>query len=66
MGTWTGGGIAEIENIITRNRLRPPTLEAQAERGRLDQLLNPVPPVPQPQPRVPRGQPGAGRWRKRP
>jgi hypothetical protein len=66
MGTVSGGLVGEIENRITRGRLRPQTNEAQAEMGRLDQILNPYPAAPQPQPRIPKGRPGAGRWLARP
>ena len=47
MGQGTLGGtfFGELEGRIARSRQRPDTSLAQGERGRLDQLLNPPPPV---------------------
>lgn len=61
MGTLAGGTVGELESAITRGRLRPATGAADAERGRLDQLLNPRPEGP-PQPQ-PRWDANVNRWR---
>ena len=50
MGTLAGGTVGELESVITRGKLRPSTRGADAERGRLDQMLNPPGPA-APQPR---------------
>jgi peptidoglycan hydrolase-like protein with peptidoglycan-binding domain len=66
-GTLGGTAAGQLEANFSRSRLRPSVLEADAERGRLDALLNPQPPVPAGPPRIPRGQAGAGRflpWRR--
>jgi lysozyme family protein len=64
MGMGTAGGtiLGQLESNFTRSRSRPSALEADAERGRLDAILNPTNPPPQPLQRVPKGQPGAGRF----
>jgi lysozyme family protein len=64
MGMGTAGGtlLGQLESNFTRSGLRPSALEADAERGRLDAILNPANPPPQPLQRIPKGQPGAGRF----
>jgi hypothetical protein len=78
MGTISGGGVGELESRITRSKLRPSVQKAEAERGRMDTLLNPQPnrgggggPTPPPGPRTippptaggPPHQPGVTRYR---
>jgi hypothetical protein len=64
MGLMGLGGVAlgELEDRVKQSRLRPPIMAADAERGRLDAILNPTNPPPQPLQRIPKGQPGAGRF----
>jgi hypothetical protein len=64
MGMGTAGGtmLGQLESNFTRSGLRPPVLEADAERGRLDAILNPRNAPPPPLNRIPKGQPGAGRF----
>jgi hypothetical protein len=64
MGMGTAGGtiLGQMESNFTRSGLRPSALEADAERGRLDAILNPRDAPPPPLKRIPKGQPGAGRY----